>query len=429
MDNNSAAGGLLTDLQHQTPHIVATKTANKNKTKSALKNAISGLSNIPTYQPYSEPKLGEPPNQGTKTVVDCLSPLHSCYNKKGRHPLTTSNHYFGAANAKSHFNYSTSTHPTSTFATQHARLTTIFAMADQDLITYARDAASRGDDLFKLLDVDATSSESDIRRAFRRKALTAHPDKAGDAYDPALYERLEKGRDVLVTPAAREVYDNGMRAILQKKQQLDQMSARRRKLVEELEQREEAAKKPKVDAVQRNAEIEAMAARGRAKMEERKRLIREAEERERQAQEKADAEARAKAAKDTPPAAPNAEPTKAYQDDDDQRIADLERRIREAAQRKAEKKQRKEGKKNGAPPAPEARQSPGRESPPRFPQPPISADHNTPSNDAERASAASSAPLPASHTGGGRSALMAKLKAAQAKRDEAKRVAQEQASA
>ncbi|KAK0709039.1 hypothetical protein B0T26DRAFT_652696, partial [Lasiosphaeria miniovina] len=162
---------------------------------------------------------------------------------------------------------------------------------EADLVVYARDAAARGDDLFALLSVDATSSESDIRRAFRRKALTAHPDKAGDAYDPALYERLERARDVLALPAARDAYDNGMRAVLQKRAALDQMSSRRRRLVEELEQREEEAKRARTGAAPgadraQTAEREAMAARGRAKLDEMKRLRREAEERAAAAQQK-----------------------------------------------------------------------------------------------------------------------------------------------
>ncbi|KAK0621238.1 hypothetical protein B0T17DRAFT_457657, partial [Bombardia bombarda] len=141
-------------------------------------------------------------------------------------------------------------------------------MDPTELVAWARDAASRGEDLFQLLAIDATSSESEIRRAFRRKALTAHPDKTGDAYDPAVYERLERARDALINPASREAYDNGMRAILQKKMALDQMSDRRRRLVEDLQQREAAAansKRAKTNAMASNPELDAMAARGRAK--------------------------------------------------------------------------------------------------------------------------------------------------------------------
>ncbi|KAH6624382.1 hypothetical protein B0J18DRAFT_428094 [Chaetomium sp. MPI-SDFR-AT-0129] len=226
-------------------------------------------------------------------------------------------------------------------------------MADQDLLTYAQDAASRGDDLFTILGTDATASESDIRRAFRRKALTAHPDKAGDAYDPQLYERLERARDVLTTPEARAVYDNGMRALLQKRVEREQMSEKRRRLVEDLERREaEAAKRVRMQGAVvpevQDMERRAMAARGRAKMEEMRRRREEAEVRERSAA--------AAAAAAVPPLKPDAtvnttqtqKQTQIPDDgpapgeqDYDSRIADLEKRLRESQQRKAEKQQRK----------------------------------------------------------------------------------------
>ncbi|KAK4143633.1 uncharacterized protein C8A04DRAFT_37250 [Dichotomopilus funicola] len=243
-------------------------------------------------------------------------------------------------------------------------------MADQDLLTYAQDAASRGDDLFSILGTDATASSSDIRRAFRRKALTAHPDKAGDAYDPQLYERLERARDVLTTAEARAVYDNGMRALLQKRVEREQMSEKRRRLVEDLERREaEAAKRVRMEGgavgpEAQDMERRAMAARGRAKMEEMRKKREEAEVRERLAGERSAAAAGAAAREAAvPPPKPDATadttqtqiqkqtqkqtqipddgPTPGEQDYDS-RIADLEKRLRESQQRKAEKQQRKE---------------------------------------------------------------------------------------
>jgi len=298
-----------------------------------------------------------------------------------------------------------------------------FNIMDADLLAYARDASARGDDLFAILGTDATSSESDIRRAFRKRALTAHPDKAGDAYDPALYERLERARDVLTNPEARKIYDDGIRAILQKKVQLEQMTSRRRKLVEELEQREQEAKRAKMDAanfpVQRDPEREAMAARGRAKLEERRRLMREAEERERLAHTTASNRT------ESPPAQPPmpeseagraASPTAASQvlpkatttDDYDERIADIERRIREKEERRAARKAKKAVKKQPSSPpssftnyAPEANSC------------------KQPSDIVPSASLSSSA-IPQNHNNKF-AATMERLKAAQARRNEEKR--------
>ncbi|CAP69080.1 uncharacterized protein PODANS_7_10400 [Podospora anserina S mat+] len=139
-------------------------------------------------------------------------------------------------------------------------------MADQDLLLFARESASRSDDLYALLSLDATATDQDVRRAFRKKALTAHPDKAGDNYDPALYERLERTRDVLLNPEAKEVYNNGMKAVLEKKRQREQMGAKRRQLVEELERREEEAKRQKTDGEGDGGrdKVRDMAARGEA---------------------------------------------------------------------------------------------------------------------------------------------------------------------
>ncbi|GAB1320705.1 hypothetical protein MFIFM68171_10915 [Madurella fahalii] len=298
-------------------------------------------------------------------------------------------------------------------------------MAEQDLVNYARDAASHGDDLFALLATDATASEADIRRAFRRKALTAHPDKAGDAYDPELYERLERARDVLLTPEAREAYDNGMRAVLQKKLQLEQMSLKRRQLVEDLERREEEAKRAKMESTQMpDMERAAMAARGRAKLEEMRRLREEAEVRERLAREK-----EAGAAGGGPFVASTGDPGAARPDpnngqapastgdDYDQRIADLEKRLKEKQQRRAEKEQRKaekKAKKDGTPLAP---LSPGREHLNNPPPPPTAA---VPQADEEKRS---TSPPPANNPPltGSFAATLARLRAAQAKKDEEKR--------
>jgi DnaJ family protein C protein 17 len=337
-------------------------------------------------------------------------------------------------------------------------------MPDQDIVAYAREAASRGEDLFALLATDATASESDIRRAFRRKALTAHPDKAGDAYDPALYERLERARDVLLDAAAREAYDNGMRAVLQRKMQLDQMDQKRRQMVEDLERREEEAKRARAGDTARPAydpERAAMAARGRAKMEEWKRKLAEAEVREQLAKEK---EVAAKgggvaSTDDKPPAAStDSKPTQARTpqdgrptpspptgDDLDERIAELERRLKENQQRKAEKEQRraekkqrkaeKKGKGAGTPEAPESRWGEPSNNPPL---PPAAAESQTDEDKVSKPAdaAPSTIPVPApAPTGGAPKAsdkfasTMARLRAAQAKRNEEKKRREEEARA
>ncbi|KAK0646317.1 hypothetical protein B0T16DRAFT_413168 [Cercophora newfieldiana] len=297
-----------------------------------------------------------------------------------------------------------------------------------DLVAWARDVASKGDDLFTLLSIDATASESDIRRAFRRKALTAHPDKAGDAYDPALYERLERARDALIDPEARKAYDDGMRAVLQKRAQLDQMSARRRRLVEDLEQREEAAKRAKTEAGQAgrggqpDPERDAMLARGRAKAEERKRLMREAEERERLAWEQQEARER-QTASSSARVETSAGEEGTVADDYDSKIAELERRIEEKRQRKLKKMMARRG--GGGEEEDAKEPSPQANSHPSTGTAEADACKQTPAAEPVPAPASASAEPPVQNPSGGGgnkfAATMARLKAAQAKRDEEKR--------
>ncbi|KAL2021036.1 hypothetical protein VTK56DRAFT_7691 [Thermocarpiscus australiensis] len=314
-------------------------------------------------------------------------------------------------------------------------------MADQDLIRYARDAASRQEDLFSLLSVDSTASESEIRKAFRRKALTAHPDKAGDAYDPALYERLERARDVLLTPEAREAYDSGMRAVMQKKMQLEQMSEKRRRLVEDLERREEEARRAKNPPPKMpDPEIAAMIARGRAKRLERQRLLDEAEERERLAKEEEAGSAAAgpsapstgQPAMDREPEVSQKRPSRTVEELDEI-IADLEAQFKEKQQRKAEKQKRKAEKQQlkaekkarrwsesrWQTPSPERQTSSTPSSHPSMTEALVGNDNTT--------TAAAAAPSVAPPAGdppkasNRYAAMYARLRAAQAKKDEEKR--------
>ncbi|KAJ9165465.1 hypothetical protein NKR19_g362 [Coniochaeta hoffmannii] len=237
------------------------------------------------------------------------------------------------------------------------------ALDSADLVQYARDAASRGDDLYALLSVDATTPKEDIHRAWRRAGLKYHPDKAGANYDAAKYESFERARDVLVDPAAREAYDNGLKAVLQKRKRVEEMSGERRRFVEELERAEREAKRAKTGERETAglslAERQRAAEAGRRRMEERARLMREAEERSkmreksRETSQEASAPATPTAA--VPPGRPipdvtatdgmtgtNGTPaddaSSTNGDEYEAKIAELERKLKEKRERKAAKK-------------------------------------------------------------------------------------------
>ncbi|KAL1862777.1 hypothetical protein VTK73DRAFT_6651 [Phialemonium thermophilum] len=346
------------------------------------------------------------------------------------------------------------------------------ALDSAELVQYARDAAARGDDLYALLGVDATTSKDDIHRAWRRAGLKYHPDKAGANYDPAKYEAFERARDVLCDPTARDAYDSSVRAALQKKRRIDEMSAERRRFVEELERAESEAKRRRTKGEEGNetdgislAERSRVVEAGRRRMEERARLMREAEERSRQRESGVHGPATPTAAPVTPTPTPgrtrDAIPTRqptgggspppggedeptpeplSDADDYDRRIAELERRLREkqqkAASRKSEKKKSRKSDigslashtvgvetpsaRRAEPPHPDDRTAELGDHGDKVPPPRsfsfrsyAASAPSSPANTAKSGSCSTSLPQFA--------ATMARLKAAQAKREEEKR--------
>ncbi|KAI1654457.1 hypothetical protein F4813DRAFT_209645 [Daldinia decipiens] len=245
-------------------------------------------------------------------------------------------------------------------------------MDKSDLILYAKEYATT-QDLYELLGVTSDTPKEDVHRAWRKRSLKYHPDKAGANFDPAKWELFERARDVLSDAPAREVYDSQRSAALLREQQRRAMDSKRRAMVEDLEARERGAIKrprgeddgPTMSEAERRRLVEA----GKRRLEERQRLMREAEERERQrekeqmVQESKENQKKAQppnpeergGRRKTPDTSSAAEsrmdidpepPAKNGGGYDDQ-IADLERRLEEARQRKAAKKEKKTGRKNG----------------------------------------------------------------------------------
>ncbi|TPX18517.1 uncharacterized protein E0L32_011555 [Thyridium curvatum] len=190
-------------------------------------------------------------------------------------------------------------------------------MDDAELVAYARDSAA-AHDFYALLGVDAATPREDVHRAWRRKGLKYHPDKAGAAYDAAKYELFERARNVLTSDAARAAYDAARSAAQHRAAQADLMSAERRRFKDELEAAEargqQARQQQRQEGREADAERERLREAGRRRMEERERAVREAEERERRRE--------------------------------DERIAEIERKLREKeekSRRRAERKARESG--------------------------------------------------------------------------------------
>jgi DnaJ homolog subfamily C member 9 len=62
---------------------------------------------------------------------------------------------------------------------------------------------------YELLGIPRDASVADVKRAFRRKALAAHPDRNPDPSAHAAFQRLRRVHDVLVDEELRRVYDDG----------------------------------------------------------------------------------------------------------------------------------------------------------------------------------------------------------------------------
>jgi DnaJ family protein C protein 17 len=329
------------------------------------------------------------------------------------------------------------------------------ALDSAELVQYARDAATRGDDLYALLNVDATTAKEDIHRAWRKAGLKYHPDKAGAHYDPVKYESFERARDVLCDPAARDAYDNGLRAKLEKKRKLDEMSSTQRRFAEELERAESEAKRVKKEATEGLGAEQLKKAReaGLRRMEQRRREMKEAEERSRlnsQRSEPGVARAVPEPTMRTPPRTREVDPAREpagqtttsqppaeSKDEYDEREAEILRRLQAKREKKAAKKARKsdvsglssarwedETKTPVKPHAPESTESKADGDKAALP--------SRPSLVKEYAASAPVSPAGGAKPSGGSSnfaATMARLKAAQAKRDEEKRKREADAAA
>eukprot|EP00121_Abeoforma_whisleri_P010042 Awhi_evm1s9249 len=93
-------------------------------------------------------------------------------------------------------------------------------------------------DYYSMLGLTLESTEKDIRRAFRKKAIKYHPDKNKAESAKKMFMDLSKAYEVLTDAKARAAYDKIKRAEIAKRERDDKMHASRRKLKGDLERRE-----------------------------------------------------------------------------------------------------------------------------------------------------------------------------------------------
>lgn len=93
-------------------------------------------------------------------------------------------------------------------------------------------------DLYLLLGVSSDASENEIKKSYRKVALKYHPDKnpSKDASDK--FNFLLRALEILTTPHLRSKYDQSYNLRRQHQSRIDSLDKVRKKLQENLEQRE-----------------------------------------------------------------------------------------------------------------------------------------------------------------------------------------------
>ncbi|GJQ67855.1 hypothetical protein Trydic_g16619 [Trypoxylus dichotomus] len=95
------------------------------------------------------------------------------------------------------------------------------------------------EDLYGILEVDPTSSVHDIKKAYRKKALKLHPDKNPDNRNAGIeFHKLSRILEVLTDESARKAYDKVLKAKKEAVLRHLALDSKRRRLKEELENRE-----------------------------------------------------------------------------------------------------------------------------------------------------------------------------------------------
>ncbi|KAF8645670.1 hypothetical protein AX16_007653 [Volvariella volvacea WC 439] len=146
-------------------------------------------------------------------------------------------------------------------------------------------------DPYELLDVKTEATDAEIRKAYRQKSLKVHPDRNPNNPDAARkFHELNQAYELLLDPLRRLALDAKLRAKKARAERFAKYDAKRKNLLDELEERERAFKKARVDkakeeAAQRQA-TEQIKEEGRRMREGREKALKQQEEQRRAAEEK-----------------------------------------------------------------------------------------------------------------------------------------------
>lgn len=77
----------------------------------------------------------------------------------------------------------------------------------------AKKAKINNEAYYELLGIKNTATENEVKKAYRKKALRAHPDKGGD---PEKFKEISKAHEILMDPQKRAAYDRYGEAAFEK---------------------------------------------------------------------------------------------------------------------------------------------------------------------------------------------------------------------
>ncbi|CAI9176716.1 unnamed protein product [Rangifer tarandus platyrhynchus] len=138
-------------------------------------------------------------------------------------------------------------------------------------------------DLYALLGIEEKAEDKEVKKAYRQKALSCHPDKNPDNPRAAeLFHQLSQALEVLTDAAARAAYDKVRKAKKQAAERAQKLDERRKKVKLDLEARERQAQALGSEEEEESGsartleqEIERLREEGSRQLEEQQRLIRE----------------------------------------------------------------------------------------------------------------------------------------------------------